>query len=196
MRLGSSGVSAGNYGGGGGAERAETPDNLENLAKKKRALGPGSMGSAVALLQPLNRVCYQRGGKRSELAGLLVSSVTASRLHGLHGSAPSVWTRPGPSPPQPSASAPEARPQGCLRWVGAYCVDFAGPAPTAFTRDSPGGSDNEESACDAGDPRLIHGLGRSPGGGHGDPLQCPCLENPMERGAWWATVHGVAKSRT
>ena len=42
----------------------------------------------------------------------------------------------------------------------------------------------------------IPGSGRSPGGGHGNPLQCSCLEDPMYRGAWWATVHGVAQSRT
>ena len=40
----------------------------------------------------------------------------------------------------------------------------------------------------------VLGLGRSPGEGHGNPLQYPCLENPMDRGAWWATVHGVTKS--
>ena len=51
----------------------------------------------------------------------------------------------------------------------------------------PGGSDGKESVCNAGDPGSIPGLGRSPGGGHGDPLQCSCLENPMDRGAWWAT---------
>ena len=44
-----------------------------------------------------------------------------------------------------------------------------------------------------GRPGFDPGLGRSPGGGHGNPLQYSCLENPMERGAWWATVHGVAK---
>ena len=49
---------------------------------------------------------------------------------------------------------------------------------------------------DVKDMGLIPGLGRSPGGGHGNPLQCSCLENPMERGAWQATVHSVAKSRT
>ena len=43
---------------------------------------------------------------------------------------------------------------------------------------------------------LIPGLGRSPGEGNGDPVQYSCLENPMDRGAWWATVHGVAKRRT
>ena len=42
----------------------------------------------------------------------------------------------------------------------------------------------------------IPGSGRSPGGGHGNPLQYSCLRNPMDKGAWWATVHGVAKSRT
>ena len=49
------------------------------------------------------------------------------------------------------------------------------------------------SAGDAGDLGLISGSGRTPGGGHGNPLQYPCLENPMDRGAWWTTVHGVAK---
>ena len=58
----------------------------------------------------------------------------------------------------------------------------------------PCGSDNKESACSAGDPDLIPGLGKSPGEGNGNPLQYSCLENPMDRGAWRATVHGVAKS--
>ena len=62
----------------------------------------------------------------------------------------------------------------------------------------PGGSEGKASACNAGDPGLIPGMGRSPGEGNGNPLQYSCLENPMDRGAWWATVHGVAiaKSRT
>ena len=49
---------------------------------------------------------------------------------------------------------------------------------------------------DAGDPGSISGSGRSPGGGNGNPLQYSCLENPMDRGSWWATVHGVAESDT
>ena len=49
---------------------------------------------------------------------------------------------------------------------------------------------------DAGDMGSIPGLGRSPGGGNVDLLQSSCLENPMDRGAWWAPVHGVAKSQT
>ena len=48
----------------------------------------------------------------------------------------------------------------------------------------PGGSDGKESACNAGDPGLIPGLGRTPGEGTGNPLQYSCLENSMERGAW------------
>ena len=52
------------------------------------------------------------------------------------------------------------------------------------------------SARDEGDVGLIPGSGRSPGGGHGTPLECSCEENPMDRGAWRATVHGVAKSQT
>ena len=60
----------------------------------------------------------------------------------------------------------------------------------------PGGSGGKESACNAGDLGLIPGLGRSPGEGNGNPLQHSCLENPMDGGAWWATVHGFAKNRT
>ena len=52
------------------------------------------------------------------------------------------------------------------------------------------------SACIAGDLGSILGLGRFPGEGNDNPFQYSCLENPMDRGAWWATVHGVAKSRT
>ena len=57
-------------------------------------------------------------------------------------------------------------------------------------------SDGKEPACNAGDLGSIPGLGRSPGEGNGNPLQCSCLENPIDRGAWWATVHEVTKSWT
>ena len=63
-------------------------------------------------------------------------------------------------------------------------------------RGFPHSSVSKESACNAGDLGLIPGLGRSPGEGNGNPLQYSCLENPMGRRAWWATVHGVTKSRT
>ena len=53
----------------------------------------------------------------------------------------------------------------------------------------------KESACNAGDPGSIPGLGRSPGEGNGNPLQYSGLENLMDRGTWWIAVHGVAKSR-
>ena len=59
---------------------------------------------------------------------------------------------------------------------------------------SPCSSVSEESACSAGDPGSIPGLGRSPEEGSGNPLQYPCLENLTDRGAWWAAIHGVAKS--
>ena len=57
-----------------------------------------------------------------------------------------------------------------------------------------GGSDGKASAYNVGDLGSIPGLGRSPGEGNGNPLQYSCLENPMDRGAWWATVRGVTKS--
>ena len=63
-------------------------------------------------------------------------------------------------------------------------------------KKKPVGSDGKESACNAGDPDSVPGLGRSPGEGNGNSLQHPCLKNSMDRGTWQATVYGVAKSRT
>ena len=60
----------------------------------------------------------------------------------------------------------------------------------------PGGSDANQSACNAGDLGSVPESGRCPGEGNGNPLQYSCLENPMDRGAWWAIVHGVAKNQT
>ena len=60
----------------------------------------------------------------------------------------------------------------------------------------PGGSVVKNPPANAGDAGLIPGSGRSPGEGNGNPLQYSCLRNPMNRGAWWATIHGVAKSQT
>ena len=60
----------------------------------------------------------------------------------------------------------------------------------------PGGLEVKASACNAGDLGSILGLGRSPGEGNGNPLQFSCLENPMDGGAWWATVHRATKSWT
>ena len=61
---------------------------------------------------------------------------------------------------------------------------------------STGGSDGKESGSNPGDLGSISGLGRSPGEGNGNPPQCSCLENPIDRGAWQTTVHGVTKSQT
>ena len=60
----------------------------------------------------------------------------------------------------------------------------------------PCGLDGKASACNVGDPGSIPGSGRSPGERNGNPLQYFCLENSMDGGAWWVTVHGVIKSRT
>ena len=62
-------------------------------------------------------------------------------------------------------------------------------------RDFPGRSDGKEFSCNPGDLGSILGVGISPGEGNGYPLQYSCLENSMDRGAWWATVDGVAKNR-
>ena len=61
------------------------------------------------------------------------------------------------------------------------------------TKGFPGGSDGKESACNVGDLGSIPGSGSSPGEGNRNPLQYSCLENSMDRGAWWATVHGDHK---
>ena len=78
-----------------------------------------------------------------------------------------------------------------------YCVSFRyttkGINYTSI-QGFPGGSEVKMSACNVGDLGLIPGSGRSTGEGNGNPLQYSCLENPMDGGAWWATVHGVAES--
>ena len=91
----------------------------------------------------------------------------------------------------------------CFVYEGCTCnntkwfkrLETMNNSTTAFM-GFPGGSDGKGSACNAGDLGLILGLGRSPGGGNGNPLQCSCLENPLDRGAWWSMVHGVSQSRT
>ena len=73
-----------------------------------------------------------------------------------------------------------------LQWPSIYRI-----AP--ILKGFPGSSVGKESACKAGDLGSIPGLGRSPGEGNGNPLQYSCLENPMDREAWQATVHGVPR---
>ena len=80
-----------------------------------------------------------------------------------------------------------------------YCISFGCTTKWlsyTYIWGFAGGSDGKESICNAGDLGLIPGLGRSPGDGNGNPLQYSCLENSMDRGAWWATVHRVAESDT
>ena len=91
---------------------------------------------------------------------------------------------PGHLPPNPVLLPHHGPEAGRLTW---FC--------TVLVRDG-AALVGKESACNVGDLGSIPGLGRSPGGGHGNPFQYSCLENPMDRGAWRATVHGVAKSRT
>ena len=67
------------------------------------------------------------------------------------------------------------------------------PKKRGYMYTASGSSDCKESACNAGDSGSIPGLGRSPGEGNGNPLQYSCLENPMDREAWQATVHGVTR---
>ena len=75
-------------------------------------------------------------------------------------------------------------------WLLLFCI------PPELVEGFPDGSDCKESACKAEDLGSILGYGRSPGEGNGNPLQYSCLENPMDRGAWWATIHGATNSWT
>ena len=85
----------------------------------------------------------------------------------------------------------------CTRCAGFRHVSSGLPYfPVMINFESTWGSDGEESARNAEDLGSIPGLGRSPGGGHGNPLLYSCLENPMDKGAWRATVRGIAKSWT
>ena len=77
-----------------------------------------------------------------------------------------------------------------------YIITMRSHNTDIYTLGFSGGSDSKESTCNAGDPGLIPGSGRSAGENNGYPLQCSCLEYSMDRGPWRAPVHGVAKSGT
>ena len=78
---------------------------------------------------------------------------------------------------------------------GRLTVSVQSGDPSSVLLGFPGGSDGKESTCNAGDPGLIPGLGRSPGEGNGYPFQYSCLGIPMDREAWRATVQGIAESQ-
>ena len=80
----------------------------------------------------------------------------------------------------------------CVRVCVRACVCVCVCVCVCMCIGFPGGSDSEEFACNAVDPSSIPESGRSPGEGNGNSLQYSCLENPMDRGAWRATVHGIA----
>ena len=90
---------------------------------------------------------------------------------------------------------PESLFPNCVCWVSAKNSPEL-RSVLCSTSSLPGGSDGKESTLNAGDPGSILESGKSPGEGHGNPLAYSCLENSMDRGALWATVHGVAKSWT
>ena len=80
--------------------------------------------------------------------------------------------------------------------IGNHLLYFRGKGERQYSRGFLGGPDSKESACNAEDLSSVPGSGRSPREGTSYPLQYSCLENPMDRGAWWATVHGVVNSQT
>ena len=100
----------------------------------------------------------------------------------------------------------------CLKHIGILCkfdllLGYEDVSPKSqniiskqltflVSKDFPGGSGGEESTCSAGDLGSVLGSGRSPGEENGNPLLYSCLENPMDRGAWQAAVHGSTKSQT
>ena len=75
-----------------------------------------------------------------------------------------------------------------------HILRYCSFSPDMFLMSFPGGSEVKASACNVGDPGSIPGSGRSPGEANGNLLQYSCLENHMDRGAWWAIVHGITKN--
>ena len=110
----------------------------------------------------------------------------------------SLYARILPSPRRCPICCEILDPLGIVRLEGGgYITEYELAFPEmAWDVSFPGGSEVKVSACNAGDLGSIPGSGRSPGEGNGNPLQYSCLENPMDRGAWWATVHRVTKSQT
>ena len=99
------------------------------------------------------------------------------------------------SSPLPVPHSPTRILSSC--WVShLYPLRYTLGAFVSILPSFPGSSDGKSLPAHAGDPGSIPGPGRSPGEGHGNPLQYSCLENPMDGGAWWATARGVTKTQT
>ena len=113
---------------------------------------------------------------------------------GLHNEMMTYYATNSPNHPTDPTSAP------ALPNSSEYLTEYEGRAqklrPLGKVSITVGVLEGKESACCAGDPSLIPGLGRFPGERNGYPLQYSCLENSMDRGAWWATVYEVAKGQT
>ena len=89
--------------------------------------------------------------------------------------------------------------KSCMHYSDSVTLSFGGKPLYFFYipfNAIPGGSVVKNPTANAGDAGLVARLGGSPGEGKGNPLQYSGLESPMDRGAWWATVHGIVKSRT
>ena len=97
--------------------------------------------------------------------------------------------------PLQHSSLGNPRDQGAW-WATVYGVAQSWTWLKRLSSSSSNSSNGKESACNAGDQGLIPGLGSSSGEGNGNPLQYSCLEKPLDREAWWATVHGVTESQT
>ena len=113
---------------------------------------------------------------------------------GFHNEMMTYYVTISPNHPTDPTSAP------ALPNSSEYLTEYEGRSqklrPLGKVSVTVGGSEGKESACSAGDPSLIPGLGRFPGERNGYPLQFSCLENSMDRGAWWAIVYEVAKGQT
>ena len=156
------------------------PQPWKSLPGRHSSHGPGHAEPGLGELRAQKSALEHRGEGilTRTLAGglsawLCLGSSTCPRGGG-QGGRKACWTR--------FPAAPEARTQKPLTY----------PLHMGFL----GGSDSKEPTCNVGEAGSIPGLGRSPGGGNGYPLQYSCLENPMDRGAWQATVHGVTKNQT
>ena len=111
------------------------------------------------------------------------------------------WLVQSPAASKVAAWGPEARSLARMTWVCFLSLLVKKAIAECLQQTShcvgfPDGSVGKESTCNAGIWGSIPGLGTPPGEGKGNPLHYSCLGNPMDRGAWWATVHGVTKSQT